>query len=782
MLIRQKRHLQTIYSRTAGGTDAQTASLPRNAPRALPFLAIFAFSAWLGFSATVASVQTSAGSITGRDVVYQILTDRFYNGDPTNNIPPGSPSEIFDGTGSDLKLYQGGDFKGIIDKIPYLKDLGITAVWISPPYANRDEPIIDYQSDGGALVWSSYHGYHASNYYRTNPHFGDMKDFTDMVNALHAEGIKVVIDFVSNHTSRWQNPTDNNSPENGRLYEPDRDSNGDFVFDSNGNPVDLNNDGSHDNLIADPNGSVNPGWFHRIGDRGSDDSRFGFRYKDLGSLADFTHELPEVVEYLEEAIVFWKSKGIDGIRHDATLHMNPAFAKGFRDAIDSATGGTLTHFGEFFIGKPDPKYGEYISFPDRTGINNLDFEYFRTITNVLGSGSEDMNSMANFYHYTAADYTYENQTFTFIDNHDVSRFLRVNNDHRSLDVALALTLVSRGVPTIYYGTEQYVEGHDSSENGGRVFMQTDTNFSQSTRAFKITQKLSALRQQNDAVAFGQTNILYSTADVLVMARKFYDKQVIISINRSPYNAYVVPDLSTSLPVGTYPDALEGELGGAGANVVSGSSANQISSFQLGQQQVNVWNYNPDLGSAPRIGDMQSFMGRAGKPVNIMGTGLDGSVQVFFNGVSASVVSNDYRYLQVLVPSVAPGEVQVHVEKGSVSSNSFMFNVLSGDQNQIIFHVEAFTSPGQRVYVVGNIPELGNWDPANALDAFHNPNSNEWWKWFLPVSVPKATSFEYKYIMKNEQGGVVWESGSNRVATSSSDPAGVVDMAEESFRE
>ena len=725
--------------------------------------------------------QTTLGPVTGQDVVYQILTDRFYDGDATNNVPSGSPAQIFDGTGSDLKLYQGGDFQGVIDKIPYLKNMGITAVWISAPYANRDEPIIDYQPGGSQMIWSSYHGYHASNYYRTNAHFGDMKDFTDMVNALHAEGIKVIIDFVSNHTSRWQNPTNGNSAENGRLYEPDRNGSGNFVFDINGNPVDLNSDGSSDNLIADPNGTVNPGWFHRIGDRGGDSSRFGYRYKDLGSLADFTHELPEVVEYLEDAAVFWKTKGIDGYRHDATLHMNPAFAKGFRDAIDAAPGGAVTHFGEFFIGKPDPKYGEYESFPDRTGINNLDFEYFRTLTNVIGYGSEDMNDLANFYQYTDTDYAYENQVVTFIDNHDVPRFLRVNSDQRSLDVALALTLTSRGIPNIYYGTEQYVNGHDGSENGGRIFMQTDTSFSQTTRAYKIIQKLSALRQQNEAVAYGQTSILYSTADVLVMSRKFYDKQVVIAVNRSPYNAYNVPALSTSLPVGSYMDALSGELSGASVSVVSSGGGQQISSFHLTQQEVSVWSYNPSLGTTPRIGDMQSVMGHAGNQVTLFGTGLDGSVQVSFDTTAATVLANNYDSITVTVPTTTAGEKQVTVTKGGVTSNAFVFNVLSGNQNQVIFHVDAYTSSGQKVYVVGNVPELGNWDPTKALDAFHNPDSSQWWKWFLPVSLPKGTTFEFKYIMKDDLGNVVWESGANRMATSSADASGVVDLPQHSFQ-
>jgi hypothetical protein len=100
---------------------------------------------------------------------------------------------------------------------------------------------------------------------------------------------------------------------------------------------------------------------------------------------------------------------------------------------------------------------------------------------------------------------------------------------------------------------------------------------------------------------------------------------------------------------------------------------------------------------------------------------------------------------------------------------------------MIFHVTAYTQPGQKVYVVGSIPELGNWDPAKAKDAFHNPNPAEWWKWFLPVSVPKSTTFQYKYIMKNDQGQVVWEGGSNRTATSSSANSGVVDMPQHTWQ-
>lgn len=250
-----------------------------------------------------ADAAPELGPVTSKDVVYQIITDRFYDGDTSNNTPDGFDPTLYDGTGSDLKLYQGGDWSGIIEKIPYLKGMGVTAVWISAPYENRDTEIIDYQADGSYDRWTSFHGYHVRNYFATNKHFGTLNEFKELRDALQDNGIKLVIDFVTNHTSREVNPTASNMPEDGRLYEPDRKENGEFAFDANGEPYDYNNDGLIENLVADPNNDIN-GWFHGLGDRGNDSSRFGYRHKDLGSLADFSQENSEVVSYLEDAVLF----------------------------------------------------------------------------------------------------------------------------------------------------------------------------------------------------------------------------------------------------------------------------------------------------------------------------------------------------------------------------------------------------------------------------------------------------------------------------------------------
>lgn len=709
------------------------------------------------------------GPVTSKDVVYQIITDRFYDGDPTNNVPAGFDPTLFDGTGDDLKLYQGGDWAGIIDKIPYLKGMGVTAVWISAPYENRDTEILDYKADGSYDRWTSFHGYHVRNYFATNKHFGTLNEFEELRDALHDNGIKLIIDFVTNHTSREMNPTAGNIPEDGKLYEPDRKEDGSFAFDENGEPYDYNGDGLVENLIADPQNDT-LGWFHGLGDRGSDSGRFGYRYKDLGSLADFSQENGMVAQYLEEATLFWANMGVNGIRHDATLHLNPAFVKGLKDAVDSSN--TVTHFGEFFIGRPDPKYDEYVYFPKQTGVNNLDFEFFRAASTTFGDFSTSMADFGNMLMYTQDDYEYENQTVTFLDNHDVSRFGYLQRNEKPYNAALATLLTSRGIPNIYYGTEQYVVPADGSDVSGRIFMQTDSEFNTQTTAYQLIGDLSELRQSNDAIAYGTTVIRYSDDNVLVYERQFYDDVVLVAVNRQPDQSYTIGPVETNLPAGNYNDYLGGLLYGFNTVVTAGEGINHTSSFTLPGGAVCVWQYKGPASSTPQIGDVMSTMGRVGNQVYIYGDGLNGDVSVKFGDVEAVVESNSANQIVTKVPAGAvPGDNNITVTKGSSVSNAFVYSVLSGDQNQIIFHVQANTAMGENIYIVGNIPELGSWDPNNCTEAMLNPNYPEW---FLPVSVPAGTQIEFKFIKKDANGTVTWESGENRVITSSSSSAGSID--------
>jgi len=109
-------------------------------------------------------------------------------------------------------------------------------------------------------------------------------------------------------------------------------------------------------------------------------------------------------------------------------------------------------------------------------------------------------------------------------------------------------------------------------------------------------------------------------------------------------------------------------------------------------------------------------------------------------------------IKAIVPHNAkPGLNKITVTKGNNVSNEFAYTVLSGDLNQVIFHVNANTVPGENIHIVGSIPELGSWDPDNSTEAMMYPNYPEW---FLHVSVPANTTFEFKFIKKDSQGNVL----------------------------
>ncbi|GAK10529.1 alpha-amylase family glycosyl hydrolase [Geomicrobium sp. JCM 19039] len=574
----------------------------------------------------------------------------------------------------------------------------------------------------------------------------------DMKNELQNNGIKVVLDFVSNHTSRWQNPTIGNVPEDGQLFEPNRDENGRYMFDDDGEPTVVN--GRTEQLLADPNGSLNANWFYRIGDRGNDESRYGFRYKDLGSLASFNHENPAVIQHLDDAVQFWVNTGIDGIRHDATLHLNPAFMKGFKQRIDSNNNGPITQFGEFFIGRPDQKYDEYVSFPDRTGVNNLDFEWYRASANTFGNFSESMSDFGDMLVKTEQDYSYENQAVTFLDNHDVTRFRYTQQNDRPYHAGIVALMTSRGIPNIYYGTEQYLDSDDASDIAGRVFMERETEFNENTVAFQTISSLAELRQQNPAIAYGLTNIRHSSEHVLVYERSFYDYTVVVAINRHPDEAFNVPSVPTQLPNDTYEDVLRGLLDGQSVEVSDG----QLPSFELSGGASAVWSYNNHSSEQPMIGDVISTMGVAGDRVHLYGENLS-EASVWFGDVEAEVIDRGDQELVTLVPTgLDAGDVSITLQSGATTSNAFTFHKLSGEQTQVVFNIEANTNFGETIHVVGNIPELGSWDADRSTEAFLNPEHPYW---FLPVSVPINEEIEYKFIKKNEQGDVIWESGTNR---------------------
>src|SRR4030095_13468450 len=136
-----------------------------------------------------------------REVIYQIITDRFFDGNAANNNPSQSAG-LYDATKTNWRAYLGGAVEGLQHKMASLARLGIKAIWISPPVDNLNANI----PDGAGNPTASYHGYQGRDFKRIEEHFGNSNntwtDFDNLVTAAHQNGIKVVVDFAPNHSTQ----------------------------------------------------------------------------------------------------------------------------------------------------------------------------------------------------------------------------------------------------------------------------------------------------------------------------------------------------------------------------------------------------------------------------------------------------------------------------------------------------------------------------------------------------------------------------------------------------
>ena len=222
------------------------------------------------FAIFLTPFKTTTAADFKREVIYQIITDRFFDGSSSNNNPSQS-SGLYDSTKTNWRAYWGGDLAGIQQKMSYLAGLGVTAIWISPPVDNLNTNI----PDGSGNPTASYHGYQARDFKRIEEHFGNSSntwtEFDNLVTAAHSNGIKVIIDFAPNHS------TQNNAGEFGALYD-----NGTLLG----------------NYTSDTNG-----YFHHNANisGGGWDDRYQVQYYTLFDLSDINQEHAGMDSYLKAA-------------------------------------------------------------------------------------------------------------------------------------------------------------------------------------------------------------------------------------------------------------------------------------------------------------------------------------------------------------------------------------------------------------------------------------------------------------------------------------------------
>jgi glycosidase len=679
-----------------------------------------------------------------REVIYQIITDRFFDGNSANNNPSQSAG-LYDSTKTNWRLYWGGDLQGIQQKMSYLAGMGVTAIWISPPVDNLNTNI----PDGGGNPTASYHGYQGRDFKRIEEHFGNSSntwtDFDAMVTAAHANGIKVIIDFAPNHS------TQDNAGEFGSLYD-----NGTFLG----------------NYTSDSNG-----YFHHNANisGGGWDDRYQVEYFTLFDLADLNQEHATIDGYLKSAAQLFQQHGVDGFRIDAIKHITWGWEYSFANSV--YTYGDSFMFGEWYQGNTsDPLYHDSYKFANKSGMSMLDFPLNTAIRSVFGSNA-NFSEIDSVLTQEASNFTWKEDLVTFIDNHDMARFLSVNNNNNRLHEAMAFVLTARGIPCIYYGTEQYL--HNDTSGGTDPYNRPMMSaFSTSTTAYTLMNRLSSLRRSNPAIPYGSLNQRWISNDVYIYERKFFGSVVLVAINKNETSGYSVSGLNTSLPVGTQADNLTGLLGGVSITVGSGSGGNNpVNTFTLPAHAVSVWQFTEGAAS-PEIGSIGPTAGQPGVKTVIAGRNFGASGgSVKFGTTTATVNSWSPTQIVVTTPSVTNGNYNVTVtNSGGTVSNGIQYTVLTAKLIPVTFTVNNATptSVGDYIFLTGNTVELGAWSTTwdGAVGPMLTPNYPNW---FLTASVPAGQTIQFKFIKIASGGAVTWENGSNHTYTVPTSGTGFVNV-------
>lgn len=457
------------------------------------------------------------------DVIYFIFTDRFADGDPTNNDPPKSKG-LFDR--SKTRRYHGGDLQGIIDKLPYIKSLGASAIWTTPIYDNNDK--LDFKEFYDNEPTTGYHGYGAIDFYAVDEHFGDLAKLKDFVRRAHQAGFVVVQDQVANHTGPFH-PWAEDSPTptwfNGTVK--------DHISNNWQKWTAMNPRATYQTQKRNIDG-----WFIDI-------------------LPDLNQNDPEVEKYLIQNSLWWLAQaGFDSIRMDTLPHVPRSYWAKWGAAVHREFP-KVNILGELFDG--DPALLSYFQ-KGRRGHDGLDpeidtlfdFALYFTIRDVF-AGGKPIRQVSNVF---AHDWLYPKPQVlsTFFNNHDVPRFMGEKGATiEGLKLAQTLVMTARGTPILYYGDEIAMPGGGDPDNrrdfpGGfpgdarNAFTATGRN-AQENDAFNHLAKLGEVRRQLEPLRRGRSLDLLDEEQQLAFARVTDKGAVVVIFNNDTKPAEVSFDIS-----------------------------------------------------------------------------------------------------------------------------------------------------------------------------------------------------------------------------------------------
>ncbi len=457
------------------------------------------------------------------DAIYFVLTDRFVNGDPSNDqLSQGGKHPTFDQrvpgpNGESANIgYLGGDFKGIVNNAQYIRDMGFGAVWVTPIVDNPDEAF----TGGTPVKWGSmftdqgktgYHGYWGVNFYQLDEHLPSPGlDFAGLTSTLRSNGLKVVLDIVTNHGSpAYTMPVA--QPKFGQIF----DKNGKLIADhQNLAPAQL--DPEHQPL-----------------------HRFYNKQGGLAELSDNNENNPAVLDYFVGAYEQWIEQGAAAFRVDTIRWMPHSFWKKFADRIRAK------HPGFFMFGEDFDFDAASIaphSWAHNGGISVLDFPLRGKMVEVFEKPDSDYSWLQGRLYLEDGPYANPYDLVTFYDNHDMKRLNATDNGFIDANNWL---FTARGIPAVYYGSETgFMRGRGEHAGNRNYYGQERIDAAANSPIYSNLKRIANLRRTSPALQRGlQLDVAYK-GNTAVFYR-VYQKD---GVNQTALVLLNKGDKATTLPV------------------------------------------------------------------------------------------------------------------------------------------------------------------------------------------------------------------------------------------
>jgi glycosidase len=464
------------------------------------------------------------------DIMYLIMIDRFSDGDGANNDPSQSRG-LYDR--ENKYYYHGGDLQGVINRLGYLKELGITAIWLTPWYDNYDRLNEIELKEGKPCT--GFHGYNPQDFYAVEEHFGTLEKLRELIAAAHRLGIKIIQDQVVNHTGPYHPWVDD--PPTPTWFNGTRQRHLNNVFQTwelhDPRPVEI--------LKRE----TMEGWF-------------------LDFLPDLNQHDPETARYLIQNTLWWVGvTGLDGIRMDTWQYVPNDFWRDWNAAlkrefptfkvVGEVKDGDVVHTSFFQGGRA--RFDGVDS-----GLDSLlDFPLFYPVRHAFAEG----HRVDEVPKTLSKDYLYNNSEIlvTLLGGHDDGRFMSEKDATiEGLKLANAFVLTTRGVPQLYYGDEIAMTGPDEATArkdfpGGfsgdkRNAFSREGRMSEQQEVFEYIRKITQLRAELEPLRRGLLRNLHVSEQQYAYARTTKSSAVVVVINNDKKAAQVEFDVSSlALPNG-----------------------------------------------------------------------------------------------------------------------------------------------------------------------------------------------------------------------------------------